>query len=64
MAFTKQKINGKWVVTSVGSVNGIEPDDNGNVELLPDVTSADNGKALTVQDGTWAAGSIITYKEV
>lgn len=119
MAFTKQKINGRWVVTSVGSVNGVEPDDNGNVELelpyiqesekgaangvapldedgkvpterlpemnyvpttrkingetldhdltisgLPDVTSADNGKALTVQNGMWAVGSVITYKEV
>lgn len=31
---------------------------------LPAVTSADNGKALTVQNGAWAAGTIITYREV
>lgn len=51
-------------VPTTRKINGETLDHDLTISGLPDVTSADNGKALTVQNGTWAVGSVITYKEV
>ena len=46
--------------TVVKTVNGVAPDENGNVNVsgdvagLPSITEADNGKILQVVDGAWA----------
>ena len=51
-------------VPTTRKINGETLDHDLTISGLPTVTSADNGKALTVQDGSWAAGTIIKYREV
>lgn len=41
------------VFKKVSTVNGIAPDENGNVLILPAVTEDDNGVVLAVNDGEW-----------
>lgn len=68
--WAKQNSKPSYTADEVGAVpttrkiNGETLDHDLTISGLPDVTSADNGKALTVQDGSWAVGSVITYKEV
>lgn len=55
-------------IKPVKTINGIAPDDNGNVEVkgegekgLPEITETDNGKVLMVVRGTWQAAALATY---
>lgn len=68
LSYTANEINEKLgkVDNLVSSVNGIEPDANGNVNIpnLPAVTSADNGKFLRVVDGAWSAVALQDVSEV
>jgi hypothetical protein len=51
---------------SVGikTINGTSLLGSGNISIsnLPAVTSADNGKVLTVVNGAWVAASLPTYE--
>ena len=54
-------------IKPVKTVNGVEPDEKGNVEVegggsgLPPVTEADNGKIPRVVDGAWAVVDLPIY---
>lgn len=55
-------------IKPVKTINGIAPDDNGNVEIkgeggngLPEITENDNGKVLMAVDGAWQAAALATY---
>jgi hypothetical protein len=45
----------------VKTVNGKAPDENGNVDTIPPVTEADNGKILKVVDGEWQAAELVKF---
>lgn len=49
----------------VKTINGEEPDENGNVnvDVVPTVTAADNGKFLRVVNGAWTAEALTNVAE-
>ena len=49
-------------IKPIKTVNGQKPDANGNVNALPTVSTADNGKILRVVDGSWKAASLDTWE--
>lgn len=51
-------------VPNTRTINGETLDHDLTISGLPEVTSTDDGKTLTVQNGIWVTGSMITYREV